>query len=41
MSVLLYKLILKNEPGIVCVMSVVTVMGVVCVIRRVDTVLNP
>ena len=31
---------LKNEPGIVSVMSVVTVMGVVSVIRGVDHVLK-
>ena len=40
MSVLLYKLILKNEPGIVSAMSVVTVLGVVSVIRFEDPVLN-
>ena len=35
-SVLLYNLILKNESDIVSVMSVVTVMGVVSVIRGVE-----
>ena len=38
---LLYNLILRNEPGIVSLMSVVTVRGVVNVIRAVDPVVNP